>query len=345
MFEPRFTISNRLLSLIKRVAKLGADLNQRPFPELVMINLEKSAREISSFASTSIEGNPLPLTEVKKILKNKPQFARDSEKEVLNYNQALKWLNKQLDTGHLNFNLALIVSIQQQVTDNLLPKNQSGQLRKLPVIVNNPKTSQVVFLPPDVADVKPLMQDLIDFVNQHKETIDPLILAGIFHKQMVLIHPFMDGNGRTARLATKALLANLGLDTFHLFSFENYYNQSVSKYFDIVGEYGNYYEIVDKIDFTGWLEYFTEGIIDELLRVSKLLPQVNLTPESQLASHHDKIIGFLNTHQFITDKDYAKMVDRAKATRALDFNKLIKLNIIERRGKGRSTYYTLREKK
>lgn len=63
----------------------------------------------------------------------------------------------------------------------------------------------------------------------------------------------------------------MSLNTFYLFSFENYYNQNVSRYFQEVGVLGNYYEIEDKIDFTSWLEYFTDGIIDELLRVIKEL--------------------------------------------------------------------------
>ena len=141
-------------------------------------------------------------------------------------------------------------------------------------MVNDPRTGNPIYLPPDVEDVKPLMKNLVDFISEHRDQIDALILAGIFHKQMVIIHPFMDGNGRTTRLATKVLLAEMGLDTFNLFSFENFYNKNVTRYFQTVGEFGNYYDLVEQIDFTPWLEYFTEGLIDELLRVQKLLPEV-----------------------------------------------------------------------
>ena len=153
----------------------------------------------------------------------------------------------------------------------------------------------------------------------------------------------MDGNGRVTRLATKLLLAELGLNTFNLFSFENYYNQNVTKYFEFVGEQGNYYDLVNKIDFTKWLEYFCEGIIDELLRIQKLLPKVSINPQTQLKTYHKKILKFIQENNFITDKDYSKIVKRAKATRALDFQKLIKLNLIERKGKGKATYYTVKE--
>ena len=154
----------------------------------------------------------------------------------------------------------------------------------------------------------------------------------------------MDGNGRTTRLAAKVLLAEMGLNTFNLFSFENYYNKNITKYFQTVGEFGNYYELVNKINFTSWLEYFTEGIIDELLRVQKTLPEVGISPETNLQPHHLKILEFIKEKGFIADRDYAKLVGRAKATRALDFKKLIELELISRKGKGKATYYILKEK-
>lgn len=344
MLHPRYVITDQLLANIKRIASLVNDLNVKRFPHVVLLELERNARAVSSFASTSIEGNPLPLTEVKKILKSEPANLRDSEKEVLNYNQALQGLNKELEKGEIKLSLHFILKIQKQVVDGLLPKFESGRLREKPVVVNDPRSGQVVYLPADVKDVKPLMEDLIEFINNNQNKIDPLILAGLFHKQAVIIHPFMDGNGRTTRLVTKSLLATMGLNTFNLFSFENYYNKNVTKYFQTVGEFGNYYDLENKIDFTPWLEYFTQGLIDELLRVQKLLPEVAVDPSSELKPYHLKILEFIQKKGFISDSDYTKQTSRAKATRALDFQKLIELGLLERRGKGRATYYILKEK-
>ncbi|OGH43906.1 MAG: hypothetical protein A3G13_02905 [Candidatus Levybacteria bacterium RIFCSPLOWO2_12_FULL_37_7] len=344
MFNPRYTITDRLLANIKRVNALVNELNHRRFPHVVLVELEKVARAVSTYASISIEGNPLPLTEVKRILKSKPAHIRDSEREVLNYNQALQDLNSKLGEDRVRLSLDLILKIQKQITEGLLPKFESGKLREKPVVVNDPRTKKVIYLPPDAKDVRTLIEGLIEFINSNRNEIDSLILAGIFHKQVVIIHPFMDGNGRTTRLATKILLAEMGLNTFNLFSFENYYNKNVTRYFQTVGEFGNYYDLVDKVDFTSWLEYFTEGIIDELLRVQKLLPEFGMSPETKLESYHLKILEFINEKGFISDRDYVKLVDRAKATRALDFRKLIDLGLISRKGKGKATYYILREK-
>ena len=78
MFEPRYTISAQLLSNIKRITEIIADLNIRRLSGVVFAELERRAREISAFSSTSIEGNPLPLTVVKRILKPRPAHIRDS---------------------------------------------------------------------------------------------------------------------------------------------------------------------------------------------------------------------------------------------------------------------------
>jgi len=341
MLNPKYTITHALLQNIKRIYSLVQNLNQRHFPDLVLVELQKTAEAVSTYASTSIEGNPLPLTDVKAVLKNRPENIRDSEREVLNYNEILKEINRKLEKGPLAVTLKLILSIHKKVTYKLLPAYQAGKLRTDPVFVNGPRERKTIYWPPDAQDVPILMKGLIQFVDANKNKIDPLILAGLFHKQMVIIHPFMDGNGRTTRLVTKILLADMGLNTFNLFSFENYYNQNVTRYFEMVGVRGNYYDIAEQIDFTVWLEYFTGGIIDELLRVEKTLPAV-VPPQAQLKPYHQKIIEFIKQKGFITDRDYAALVDRAKPTRRLDFNKLIELGVIVREGKGKNTYYILR---
>jgi Fic family protein len=301
--------------------------------------MERKAREISAYSSTSIEGNPLPLTEVKKILKNRPEVLRDTEREVINYNQALEALNRSLSKSEIRLNIKFILSIQKKITSGLLAKYRCGRIRNEPVFVNDPRTGKTVYWPPDHPDVKPLLNDLIGFINDNKGQIDPLILAGLFHKQFVIIHPFIDGNGRTARLATKAILAAMGVDTFDLFSFENYYNRNVSKYFEKVGVLGNYYDIKNRVDLTAWLEYFTDGIIDELLRIGKELKASVISPGNAIKPYHQAILDHIKEHGYITDRQYAGITKRAKATRNLDLNKLIALGFIKKFGKGKGTYY------
>ncbi|MBN1664047.1 MAG: Fic family protein [Deltaproteobacteria bacterium] len=344
MFKPKYTISHKLLSNIKRIAEIVTDLNSHSFPKVALHEMELRAREVSAYSSTSIEGNPLPLTDVKRILKNRPETIRDSEKEVLNYNKALLELNELIKTKNVLPDIKRLEKIQNIVTEGLIEKYRRGHIRKEPVFVNDPRTGKTIYWPPEHEEVVPMLKELFYFLKENAHSIDPLILAGIFHKQFVIIHPFIDGNGRTARLATKVLLARMGLNTFNLFSFENYYNQNVTRYFQKVGLMGNYYDLKDRLDFTFWLEYFTDGIIDELLRVKKELEKETATPGTVLKNYHQKIIDFINEKGFITDKDYAELTDRAKPTRNLDFRKLIDLGLIVKAGKGKATYYKLKQK-
>lgn len=335
-FDPLYSISPPLLSMIKRITVLVHELNQHAVPTPVFMRMHSEARARSTYASTSIEGNPLPLTEVKRLIKEHPVHIRQSEQEVLNYNQVLNDLNQQLDQP---LTAALLQQIHAGVMSALLPDHQLGTWRQEAVIVYDPRDQEIVYLPSDYEDVPLLMDALLAFVQENRDSLDPLLLAGLFHKQMAIIHPFIDGNGRSTRLATKILLAGLGIDTFNLFSFENYYNQNVTRYFEYVGLFGNYYDLIPQLDYTPWLVYFAEGILDELLRVQKQLTQLQLSPTTQLKPHHQQILDHINEHGFITDRDYAQLTPRAKATRTIDFNKLIELGLIERHGKGPGTHY------
>ncbi|UCH27367.1 MAG: Fic family protein [Trueperaceae bacterium] len=333
VFEPNYHISLALLETLKRIAVLVADLNKYSPDETVTMRLMDEAQAQSVYASTTIEGNPLALTAVKALLKRHPRHLRQSEQEILNYNTALTELQTK------SFSERTVLGIQKTVMKNLLVKEKTGAYRKEPVFIHDPRTREVIFLPPDHADVPKLMRRLFAFVKANRD-VDPVILAALFHKQFVLIHPFIDGNGRSVRLASTLLLRDLGINLFKLLSFENYYNQNVTRYFMLVGEKGNYYDL--NVDFTPWLEYFAEGILSELRRLEKMLER-NEAKILRLKDHHKVILNFLKEQGSMTDREYARLVDRAKATRALDFKYLLNAGLIDRRGKGPATYYVLAE--
>lgn len=313
----------------------GFNLNQKE-----LAKLEVSARELSSYASTSIEGNPLPLTDVKQLLKSSKVHIRDTEREVLNYNKALEELYTAVRSEKFDLNVSTLEQVQKQVVDGLMDNPvDCGHLRTRAVVIRNPrKIDEVVFIPPDVKDVKNLMANLFTFINEHIGKVDPIILAGLFHRQCVIIHPFMDGNGRTTRLITTAILGKAGLDLFEIFSFENYYNQSITRYFKAVGLEGDYYDLENMVDFTTWLEYFAEGILDELGRVRKAMSDT-IEPAPRMEPHHRDILEYITEHGSITQREYGEISSRSLAARKLDFEKLLSLDFIEVKGTGRGTYY------
>lgn len=341
-WQPQYTISNRLLLTIREIVESIGEIKAKHLSHKALARLELSARELSSYASTSIEGNPLPLTDVKQLLKTRKDSIRDTEREVLNYNQALQPLYQAVNQGTFTLSIKAIERVQQQVVDGLMDNPaHCGALRQEPVIIRNPrKVDEIVFIPPDAKDVQPLLLALTQFIDQYIGKIDPIILAGIFHRQHVIIHPFMDGNGRTTRLLTTAILGQTGLDLFEIFSFEDYYNRNITRYFKAVGLEGDYYDIKDKIDFSTWLEYFAEGILDELRRIIKLLPE-HANTQPRLESHHQQMLDYIQAQGSITQREYGDISTRSLAARKLDFEKLVQLNLIEAKGVGRGTYYVL----
>jgi Fic family protein len=339
-FTPKYTITAKILENSKRIAALLQELNSHKISQPLFLRLQRQARMVSTFASTSIEGNPLPLAEVSAVLSRLPAKPRDSETEVLNYNTALQFIYKALD-GKVKLDLKLILKVHQITTQKLLPDFHSGKIRKAPVLVNDPVKKMTIYWPPDHSDAPKLLEDLIAYIIKNQGKMDSLILAGIFHKAFVVLHPFLDGNGRTVRLLTHFILGLLGLSNLHLLSFERYYNQNVARYFEKVGVRGNYYDITGSLDFTEWLEYFLDGILDELFQLQKeLTKQKSNLVGVPLLSDQQKVLNHITEHGSINDQLYSKFTNRAKATRSLDFKKLLALKLIQRCGKGKGTYYT-----
>lgn len=137
-----------------------------------------------------------------------------------------------------------------------------------------------------------------------------------------------------------AILGNAGLNLFEIFSFEDYYNRNITRYFKMGGLQGDYYDLKDNIDFSAWLEYFAEGILNELRRVIKILPEQSQA-KPRLESHHQQILDYTHQRGSIAQREYGDISDRSLASRKLYFEKLIQLNLIEVNGLGRSTYYVL----
>ncbi|XP_051912378.1 protein adenylyltransferase FICD-like [Hippocampus zosterae] len=341
MFDPNFTIRPRLLRTMREIGETLGVIRVSHLSDARLARLTHAARALSAHASTSIEGNPLPLTDVKRLLKQAPGQVRDTEREVLNYNRALEWVQEQVKAERFELNTATFETVQGMVVDGLMENPfDVGRIRQKPVVIRDPRApDSTVFLPPDHGDVKGLCDDMFAYLRDHVGELDPVLLAGLFHKQAVIIHPFMDGNGRSTRLMTTGILGMTGLDVFPIFSFEEYYNRNVTRYFQMVGEQGDFYDLTGGADFSVWLEYFAEGILDELKRVQKTLP----AQQPRLEPHHRLILEHLESHGSITQQEYGGISNRSLASRKNDFARLVELGLIRPVGGGRSIHYVLAE--
>jgi len=219
---------------------------------------------MSTHYSTAIEGNRLTQEEVNKIIVDKISFPgreRD-KKEVLSYHVALEKLEDYL-RSESRLNETVIQSLHGLVMAGGRKRAKPTPYRDGQNVIRDSGTNGIIYLPPESKDVPILMSELIDWINLSvKKGIPIPIIAGIAHYQFATIHPYYDGNGRTARLITTLLLHTEGYGLKGIFSLEEYYAQNLAAYYKAltVGHSHNYYEGRAKASITKWLEYFCEGV-------------------------------------------------------------------------------------
>jgi len=121
---------------------------------------------------------------------------------------------------------------------------------------------RIVYLPPEAKDVPAMMKGLVGWIGQ-AETEQPVpVIAGMAHYQFVTIHPYFDGNGRTARALATWVLYRGGYDLGRFYSLEEFYAQDLQGYYEalITHPHHNYYEGRADADITPWLTYFLKAM-------------------------------------------------------------------------------------
>lgn len=199
-YIPPFTITNimldRMSSIMKKIGKLDnyKDLNKMPV-------LRKNNRIKSIYSSLAIEANSLSFGQVKDIIDGKLVIGPKNEiQEVQNaYNAYLKI--KEVNPYSVN-DLKKMHGILTYLT-----VEDFGNFRKGGEGVFD-ENGNCIFVCPPPEQIDGLMNQLFDWMQSIKDEIHPLILSSIFHYEFVFIHPFRDGNGRTARLWQNVILSN-----------------------------------------------------------------------------------------------------------------------------------------
>jgi Fic family protein len=179
----------------------------RPLPERVLKSLEEKLEIDETHNSTAIEGNTLTLGETALVLIKGITIGGKSLKdhlEVKGYDQAYKYIKSiYAQTGNVRESLILEINrlIFSDFTEDLRKQldHGIGIYRREPVYISGSN-----YVPPNYVKVPELMQTLIDFLNNIKD--DPVRVAVLAHLGLVTVHPFVDGNGRTARLLQSLII-------------------------------------------------------------------------------------------------------------------------------------------
>ena len=272
-FTPKFTITAKVARCLMRIEAAKQAVQDLPITPSVLATLRETARLFSTHYSTMIEGNLLTQEQVSKVIENKQHFAgreRD-EKEVLGYYVALEKL-EQLSASQSAVTEARVQTLHALVMAEGHKKVKATSYRDGQNVIRDSRSRGIVYMPPEAKDVPKLMAEMVTRVaSSEREELPCPIRAGIAHYEFATIHPYYDGNGRTARLLT-TLILHLGCyDLKGLYSLEEYYARNLGAYYDAltIGPSHNYYDGRAEADITNWVEYFCTGMADSFESVKR----------------------------------------------------------------------------
>jgi Fic family protein len=272
-FEPNYRITPRTATHLMRIEAARQAVEDLPITSSVLAGLRETARLFSTHYSTMIEGNRLAREEVSSLIeqgRHVPGRERD-EAEVLGYYAAIERLERFAAQG------GDVTDLQVRTLHALVMAGGKAVKKPTPYrggqnVIRDAGSRRIVYMPPEASDVPRLMEELLDWLRRsEREGVPCPIRAGIAHYQFATIHPYYDGNGRTARLLTTLILHRGGYDLKGLYSLEEYYARDLSAYYRAlaVGPSHNYYQGRAEADITAWVEYFCAGMADSFESVRR----------------------------------------------------------------------------
>lgn len=300
----------------------------------------------SAYHGTHIEGNKLAKGDAKDILEGRDVIGRPRDiQEIINYRRVIEFIDSEAQKKIDKITELLIKKIHRIITEKILTPESLGEFRNKQVIVKNSATGEVTFRPPPPLEVPFLMREFLYWVNRDdRDSLHPVIKAGIAHHELVRIHPFIDGNGRVARVLATLILLLGGYDIRRFFSLEEYYDK------DAV----SYYENLQKAsagNLTTWLEYFTNGasiefekIKEKILKLSRDVKmkerfggqQIYLTERQMRLIEYLTDTGFLQNQMFVT-----VFPDVSEDTVLRDLQDLIKKGLVKKVGSTKAARYVM----
>jgi len=261
----------------------------------------------------------------------------------LNYLEALERISEFAQRSP--FKSEDLLEVHKTVTKETLENPEDeGIFRNRQVFVGNRITGEVIFMPPPTEQVHQLMNEFLEWFNSTAVSeIDPVIEAGLTHYELVRIHPFIDGNGRAARVIATLVLYKRGFDSKRFFTLDDYYDQDRRGYYAAL-------KSVDQstLDLTGWLEYFTDGVAvsikavkDKVIGLSKDIKLLKEKGQIALTERQMKIVERIIDKGQITNREMREIFGLSDEGVRKEITKLIELRVVKRKGKGRSLCYVL----
>jgi Fic family protein len=206
--------------------------------------------------------------------------------------------------------------------------------------VVNSQTREVIYTPPPPGDVPHLMSELVAWLNGELD-IHPVLVSGIAQFQLVHIHPFVDGNGRTSRLLSTLCLYREGYDFKRLFTISEYYDRNRSAFYAAIQN------VRDRgLDLTGWLEYFVDGLSAQMNEVTdrgkRVIRRDAIVQQHGLSARQALAVGYLLENMAFKIEDYEQLCpDTNRRTLQRDIKGLLEKGVLKAEGSARAVRYKL----
>ena len=262
-WSPRFTITTSITNRLMEIEAARAVVEHTSLPPAVQAELRHHARVRATHYSTRIEGNRLTLAEAEQVISGQRAEFHGRErdvKEVRNYWNALlrveAWAAQKLPLTE-----ELVRRLHALVEKG--PRAKPTPYRDGQNVIRDSGSGSLVYLPPEAKDVPTLMAELVQWVKHADKAGVPVpLIAGLVHYQFVTIHPYYDGNGRTARLLATYILHRGGYGLNGFFSLEEHHARDLTGYYNalVTHSHHNYYEGRANAEITPWLEYFVQTL-------------------------------------------------------------------------------------
>ena len=263
--HPNFRITNVITGNLTRIERARGCLEAAKLSAEWIAGMQQRALVIEAHHTTHIEGTHLTLDQSEQLLAGKkpPGVADDDAKEVVNYRRAFDLVADYLGSGD-PITEGLVREIRKRLVRGVRGNAAApGEYRRVQNYVANSVTREIIYTPPPPLQVAPLMAEFVFWLNAEQE-VHPILVAGVAQYQLVHIHPFLDGNGRTARLLSMLSLYRKGYDFKRLFTLSEYYDRDRSSYYRAIQSVRG-----PELNLTEWLEYFTNGLRWQLAEVQE----------------------------------------------------------------------------
>jgi Fic family protein len=303
-FNPKFTITNRMTAAITQIERARGFLEAARLSDDWVRDMGNEALIKEAHHTTHIEGTRLTLDQAERLWNGEavPEADPDDARELLNYRSAFEFVSDCLDSGN-PITEGLIREIHRKLVEGVRGgKADPGNYRRIQNYVANSSTGEVIYTPPSAVEVPIMMSEMVKWLNADLE-IHPVLVSGIAQFQLVHIHPFLDGNGRTSRLLSTLCLYKAGYDFKRLFTISEYYDRDRPTFYKKIQSVRE-----NDMDMTGWLDYFITGLETQMIEVKERGEQVIkrdiLVQKNSLNERQGKALGFLLQNGKLTIQDF-----------------------------------------